>query len=60
VIGGGIAAAFELLIEPIRAEVARRVHVTSLDNVEIVPAQLGLWAGAIGAAVHGAESVAAR
>ena len=55
VIGGGVAAAFDLLIGPIRAEVARRVHITLLDAVEIVPAQLGLWAGGIGAAVHGAE-----
>ena len=29
---------------------------TSLDEVEIVTAELGTWAGAIGAAVHGAEA----
>lgn len=58
VIGGGIGAAFDLLLEPIWAEVRARVTTTSLDEVEIVPAQLGTWAGAIGAAVHGAESVA--
>lgn len=58
VIGGGVAAAGELLFDPIRAEVARRVKTTSLDEVEIVPAELGTWAGAIGAAIHGAESVA--
>jgi glucokinase len=56
VIGGGIAAAGELLLEPIRAEVARRVHVTSLDKVTIALAELGTWAGAIGAAIHGAET----
>jgi glucokinase len=56
VIGGGIAAAGDLLLEPIRAEVARRVHVTSLDNVTIALAELGTWAGAIGAAIHGAET----
>ena len=55
VIGGGGAPALDLLIEPIRAELRRRVHVTSLDGVEIVAAELGTWAGAIGAAVHGAE-----
>ena len=59
VIGGGIAAAGDLLLEPIRAEVARRVHVTSLDRVEIVTAELGTWAGAIGAAIHGAEMMGA-
>ena len=34
---------------------ARRVHTTSLAEVEVVTAQLGTWAGAIGAAIHGAE-----
>ncbi|HEY7023543.1 MAG TPA: ROK family protein [Candidatus Limnocylindrales bacterium] len=55
VIGGGVAAALDLLLPPIQAELRRRVHVTSLDRVDIVPAQLGVWAGAIGAAIHGAE-----
>jgi glucokinase len=55
VIGGGVAAAGELLLGPIREELARRVHVTSLRQVELVTAELGTWAGAIGAAVHGAE-----
>lgn len=57
VLGGGVAAAGELLLDPIRDEVRRRVHVTDLDCVEIVTAELGTWAGSIGAAVHGAESV---
>ena len=55
VIGGGVAAAGELLFEPIRAELRRRVTTTSLDAVTLVSAELGTWAGAIGAAVHGAE-----
>ena len=55
VIGGGVSGAGDLLLEPIRAEVRRRVRVTDLDQVEIVPAELGTWAGAIGAAVHGAD-----
>jgi glucokinase len=59
VLGGGVAAAGELLFEPIRDEVARRVTTTSLDEVRVVPAELGTWAGAIGAAVHGAERGAA-
>ncbi len=59
VIGGGIAAAGDLLLEPIRAELHRRVFTTSLDRVELVTAELGTWAGAIGAAVHGAEAAAA-
>lgn len=55
VIGGGIAAAADLLFEAIRDEVERHVFTTSLAEVEIVLAELGTWAGAIGAAIHGAE-----
>lgn len=56
VLGGGVSGAGDLLLDPIRAELRRRVRVTNLDAVEIVAAELGTWAGAIGAAVHGAEA----
>jgi glucokinase len=56
VIGGGISAAFDLLHEPIEAELRARVRTTALDRVRLVPAELGTWAGAIGAAIHGAET----
>jgi glucokinase len=56
VIGGGVAAAGDLLFAPIRAELKQRVYTTDLDLVEIVAAELGTLAGAIGAAVHGAEA----
>jgi glucokinase len=59
VIGGGVAAAGELLFAPIRAEIARRVQTTSVAEVTVVRAELGIWAGAIGAALHAAEQVAA-
>ena len=55
VIGGGIAAAGDLLLDEARAEIRRRVLTTSVDQVGIVTAELGTWAGAIGAAIHGAE-----
>ena len=55
VVGGGVAAAGELLFAPIRAEIARRVRTTSIEDVALVRAELGTWAGAIGAAVHAAE-----
>jgi glucokinase len=55
VIGGGIAAASDLLFPEIRAEIRRRVLTTSVDMVDIVTAELGTWAGSMGAAVHGAE-----
>lgn len=58
VIGGGVAAAGELILEPIRSELRRRVLTTALDRVELVTAELGTWAGSIGAAVHGAERAA--
>ena len=54
VIGGGIARAGDLLFEPIRAEVRRRVRVAPVDRIEIVPAELGPIAGAVGAALRGA------
>ena len=59
VIGGGIAAAGDLLLEPAREEIRRRVLTTSVDEVAIVTAELGTWAGAIGAAIHGAERATA-
>jgi glucokinase len=60
VIGGGIAAAGDLLLGPIRDELQRRVQTTPLDAVEVVTAELGTWAGAIGAGIHGAEEAAKR
>ena len=59
VIGGGLAAAGDLLLAPARDEIRRRVKMTSLGRTEVVLAELGIWAGAIGAAVHGAEQAAA-
>ncbi len=55
VLGGGVAAAGELLLAPIREEIARRVHVTAFSHIEVLVAQLGTYAGAIGAGIHGAE-----
>jgi glucokinase len=60
VIGGGVAAAADLLLDTVRDEVRRHVFTTTLDGVEIVPAELGTWAGAIGAAIHGAEQAEER
>jgi glucokinase len=60
VIGGGVSASLDLFIDTIWEELRRRVHLTPLDKVEIVAAELGVWAGAIGAALHGAESAAPR
>ncbi|HEY8800345.1 MAG TPA: ROK family protein [Candidatus Limnocylindrales bacterium] len=58
VIGGGVSAAGDLLLASARDEIRRRVRTTSITEVELVIAELGTWAGAIGAAVHGAEHAA--
>ncbi|HEX2645702.1 MAG TPA: ROK family protein, partial [Candidatus Dormibacteraeota bacterium] len=54
VVGGGIAAAGDTLLDPIREELKRRVHVTDVSRIDVVGGELGTWAGAIGAALHGA------
>lgn len=52
VVGGGVAKARARLLARAREEVERRVKVSV--PVEIVPAELGVLAGAIGAALRGA------
>jgi glucokinase len=60
VLGGGVAAAGDLILEPVRAEIARRVHVTAWSHIEVCVARLGTYAGAIGAGIHGAEEAIGR
>jgi glucokinase len=55
VVGGGVAEAGELLLDPLRAEVERRAgRVAPLHAIDIVPATLGADAGAVGAALAAA------
>ena len=57
VIGGGIAAAGDLLLDPIRAELRRRVLTTvARPRSSSSRPSSGRGPGAIGAAVHGAEA----
>lgn len=56
IIGGGVAKAGELLLDPIRRTVRERVHVMPVDRVEIIPSQLGDNAGIIGVACWAAHS----
>jgi glucokinase len=58
IVGGGVAAAGDLLLEPARRELERRVRVMPLDRIAIVPAELGPRAGAVGAALWGASQIA--
>ena len=60
VIGGGVMGAGELLLGPVRAEVAARALPPSRDLVEIVPAAFGVEAGMIGAAALAFEGLRQR
>jgi glucokinase len=55
VIGGGAARGGDLLLDPARRVVAERALRPSRDSARIVPAQLGEYAGVIGAGVFALE-----
>jgi glucokinase len=57
IIGGGVSQADELLLEPIRKTVRERVTVMPVEQVEVVPSQLGNNAGVIGAACWAAKKL---
>lgn len=58
VIGGGVAGAGTDLLGPIRAATARHCTLVPAEWYEIVPAALGPFAGAIGAAIWAADRAA--
>ncbi|MGO1973858.1 MAG: ROK family protein [Propionibacteriaceae bacterium] len=51
VIGGGLAAAGPTLFDPVVATLRQRTPLVPSDSVQVLPAALGPWAGAIGAAL---------
>jgi glucokinase len=55
VVGGGIVAAGELVLGPIRDALRQRVTLVPTDQIEVVAASLGPAAGAIGAALAGIQ-----
>ena len=57
VIGGGVMAAGDLVLDPARAVVAERALPPSRDVVRIVPAQLGVESGMVGAAALAFDGV---
>jgi glucokinase len=59
VIGGGIAGAGELVLDPIREATRARSTIVGAKDIEIVAAQLGPEAGAIGAALAGYDALMA-
>ena len=56
VIGGGIIAAGDALLDPIREATRRRVTLVPHEDIHIVAAALGSEAGAIGAALAAADT----
>jgi glucokinase len=56
VIGGGVSAAGELLLEPARKVVQERALAPGRDAVRIVPAAFGAEAGLVGAALAAREA----
>ncbi len=59
VVGGGVIAAGELLLEPARAVVAERALSPSKEHVRIVAARFGAESGMLGAAVLAMEEIGA-
>jgi glucokinase len=58
VIGGGVAQAGDLLLDPIRRTFTERVHMVPTDQVQIVPAELGPNAGIVGVAYWASQKAA--
>lgn len=56
VIGGGVAAAGEAILGPIRTATFRHVTLVPHGSIDIVPGALGPAAGAIGAALAAADA----
>jgi glucokinase len=51
VIGGGVASAGELLLEPIRRTIQERIFVMPKERIKVVTAELGDEAGILGSAI---------
>jgi len=49
VIGGGVAAAADLILPSLQKQLAARVFPAYLDGLKVRPAELGTWAGVVGA-----------
>jgi len=55
IISGGVAQAGAILLDPIRRTLRERVHIMPVEQVEVVPSQLGDNAGIIGVACWSAR-----
>lgn len=56
IIAGGVSQAGDLLLDPIRRTLLKRVHVMPVEQVEVVRSRLGDNAGVIGAACWAAKA----
>ena len=59
VVGGGMVAAGDLLLEPARTVVRERALAPSRDVVSVVPARFGEESGMLGAALFAMDGLAA-
>ncbi len=57
VIAGGVAAAGDLLLEPVRRTIRERVTIMPVEQVEVVTATLGANAGVLGVAFWASQSL---
>lgn len=57
VIGGGVSQAGEMVFDPVRRFVAEHTYKLAAASVQIVPAELGDAAGAVGAALFAREEL---
>jgi glucokinase len=60
IIGGGVAQSGDFLLNEIRQQMALQSKLYPISAVNIVPANLGFYAGAIGAALNGAITAGAQ
>ena len=52
IVGGGVSQSGDLITKYALAEAKRRSHLFEGDVFKVIPAQLGVFAGAIGAALN--------
>jgi glucokinase len=61
IFGGGVSSGFgELLLQPLREQLKRQVHIVPVDEIQIVPAALGADSGLYGAIALGARELAGK
>jgi glucokinase len=60
ILGGGVSTAGEQLLEPVRAQVSRRVKMLPVERIKILQAELGGDSGIHGALILGRQAAALR